>query len=149
EEDINKFLRTNSGLKSRFTQRIRFRSYTPDELVEIAEVLAPEAGTILTDQARDVLRQTFTELCGETDSVTAEPRIDVLGNARFVRQVINKCSTARNRRLVLASVDLDQIEDHLELVGDDVTHGFAKAIADAEEEAREKSRAGEVHNTRG
>lgn len=140
DDDINKFLRTNSGLKSRFTQRIRFRSYTPDELIEIAKVLAPKAGTSLSTQARDALHKDFTELCGKTDPVTGEPRIDALGNGRFVRQVIKQSSTVRNRRLVLTGVDLDQIEDHLELLADDVTKGFTKAMTAAEEEARDKSR---------
>lgn len=142
EKDIDRFLQTNRGLAGRFTRRLRFRSSTPEELLKIADVLAPEAGTKLTDGARDQLRTLFAELCTQTDSATGEPRIDELGNGRFVRKVINKSSTARNRRLDREGIDLDQIEDHLELVADDVTRGIAKAIEATEEEAHAKSARG-------
>lgn len=136
DEDINRFLRTNTGLKSRFTQRIRFRSYTPDELVKIADVLAPKAGAELTDEARQELSKTFAELCAQTDPATGKPQIDILGNARFVRQVVKTCVTARNRRLINSGVDLDLIDEHLELLADDVTRGVRKAVEAAAEESQ-------------
>ncbi|WP_102145570.1 AAA family ATPase [Mycobacterium hubeiense] len=133
EEDIDKFLATNSGLPSRFTQRIRFRSYDADQLVAIADVLAPKAGAPLTDEARDALRASFTKIYDDVDP-TGKRRIDTLGNARFVRQVIKHSATARNRRLVRAGIDLDEIEEHTELTGEDVNRGLQKAV-EAEAEA--------------
>lgn len=140
EADINKFLRTNSGLRGRFTQRIRFRSYTPEELVGIADVIAAPAGAPLTDEARETLREVFTEICAETDEASQRPRIDALGNGRFVRQVIKHCATARNRRLVRTGVDLDRIDEYTELTSADVHRGIGKAIEAATEEAEEKAR---------
>ncbi|OKH76116.1 hypothetical protein EB73_03495 [Mycobacterium sp. SWH-M3] len=140
ETDINKFLRTNSGLRGRFTQRIRFRSYTPDELVEIADVIAKPAGAPLTNEARETLRKAFADICTETDEASNRPRIDALGNGRFVRQVIKHCATARNRRLVRTGVDLDRIDEYTELLSEDVHRGVTKAIETATEEAEEKAR---------
>ena len=134
EADIDKFLQTNSGLASRFTQRIRFRSYTADQLVAIADVLAPRAGAPLTEEARNVLRTKCAEVYDDYDPETRLRRVDTLGNGRFVRQVIKHASTARNRRLIGASIDLDEIEEHTELTGEDITRGVQKT-AEAESEA--------------
>ncbi|NTY62163.1 AAA family ATPase [Mycolicibacterium sphagni] len=134
EEDIDKFLRTNSGLLGRFTQRIRFRSYDADQLVAIADVLAPKAGAPLTADARDTLRAACTEIYNDIDPNTGLRRIDTLGNGRFIRQVIKHASTARNRRLIRAGTDLDEIEEHTDLTGEDITRGIQKA-AEAESEA--------------
>ncbi len=136
EDDINKFLRTNSGLTGRFTQRIRFHSYTPDQLVAIADVQAPKAGAPLTEDARDTLRQRCTEIYNDIDGVTGLRRIDLLGNGRFIRRIIKHASTARNRRLVAGGVDLDRIEEHTELIGDDIKRGVSKAAEAETEDSR-------------
>ena len=43
--DMDRFLRSNPGLASRFSVRISFPSYSPEELTSIAEVIAQQAGT--------------------------------------------------------------------------------------------------------
>lgn len=134
DTDIDKFLRTNSGLSSRFTQRIRFPSYDPDQLVAIADVLAPKAGAPLTPEARETLRAACTDIYNDIDPTTNTRRIDSLGNGRFIRQVVKHSATARNRRLIRDGTDLDAIEDHTELTGDDITRGVRKAV-EAESEA--------------
>ena len=40
--DIDRLLESNDGLRSRFSTRIEFDSYVPEEIVEIAKVLADE-----------------------------------------------------------------------------------------------------------
>src|SRR5262249_28459508 len=125
------------GLPGRFTQRIRFQSYSPDQLVAIADVQAPKAGAPLTQDARDTLHQQCTEIYNDIDEATGLRRIDLLGNGRFIRRIIKHASTARNRRLVASGIDLDRVEEYMELVGDDIKRGITKA---AEAEAEESTR---------
>ncbi len=109
---------------------------TPDQLVAIADVQAPKAGAPLTEDARDTLRQQCTEIYNDIDGVTGLRRIDLLGNGRFIRRIIKHASTARNRRLVASGVDLDRIEEHTELIGDDIKRGVSKAAEAETEESR-------------
>ena len=134
EEDIDKFLATNVGLPGRFTQRIRFHTYDPDQLLAIAEVLGPKEGAPLTDDARETLKAAFTKLYNDIDADGVR-RIDRLGNARFVRQVIKQSRTARNRRLIREGIDLDAVDEHTEVYEADVSRGIQKAAEATEAEA--------------
>ncbi len=46
-DDMDRFLRSNPGLASRFSTRVTFPSYQPDDLVRIAKLLAEQAGRLL------------------------------------------------------------------------------------------------------
>ena len=50
-DDMDRLLRSNPGLASRFSTRITFPSYTPAELARIAQVIAAQAGDVF-DQRR-------------------------------------------------------------------------------------------------
>ena len=57
--DMDRFLRSNPGLSSRFGVRIGFPSYTPVELAKIAEVIAEQAGDSFDPDALPVLETIF------------------------------------------------------------------------------------------
>lgn len=98
EKEIDEFLTVNPGLAGRFNRRLRFRSYTPAELVEIgirygtprATVLHPDAVQVLTS-ACSVLQQ-YVAADGSSG-------IDVMHNGRFVRNVIERAERSRDSRL--------------------------------------------------
>jgi len=90
--DMDRFLRSNPGLASRFSVRIGFPSYSPTELVRIAEMIAQQAGDSFADDALPVLDQIFTRAC-------AEGRIDELGNGRFARSLFERACAARDLRV--------------------------------------------------
>jgi SpoVK/Ycf46/Vps4 family AAA+-type ATPase len=90
--DMDRFLRSNPGLASRFGVRIGFPSYTPDELVRIAEVIAQQAGDSFADDALPVLGGIFGKAC-------AEGRIDELGNGRFARSLFERACASRDLRI--------------------------------------------------
>jgi AAA+ superfamily predicted ATPase len=90
--DMNKLLRSNPGLASRFGVRIAFPSYTPDELALIAQRLATQAGDRFDDEALPVLAEIFTAACDQG-------RIDELGNGRFARSLVERASAARDVRV--------------------------------------------------
>ncbi|WP_237748121.1 type VII secretion AAA-ATPase EccA [Nocardia brasiliensis] len=109
EEEINRFLSSNEGLRSRFTKHIRFPSYGADELVEIADHIACKKDSMLSEQAREVLRERCMEL---SESVVDGHRmIDLAGNGRFVRNVIEAAEAERDYRVTKDGADISALTD--------------------------------------
>ncbi len=92
-DDMDRFLRSNPGLASRFSTRVTFPSYQPDDLVRIAGLLAEQAGDTFDAQATDVLAGIFAQAC-------AAGRIDELGNGRFARSLFERACASRDVRVV-------------------------------------------------
>jgi SpoVK/Ycf46/Vps4 family AAA+-type ATPase len=90
--DMDRFLRSNPGLASRFSVRISFPSYSPQELASIAEVIARQAGDSFDDDAIPVLSQIFTDAC-------EQGKIDELGNGRFARSLFERACAVRDVRV--------------------------------------------------
>ena len=57
--DMDRFLRSNPGLASRFSTRVTFPSYQPADLVRIADLLAEQAGDMFDPAAKQVLGAIF------------------------------------------------------------------------------------------
>jgi AAA+ superfamily predicted ATPase len=89
--DMDRFLRSNPGLASRFGVRISFPSYSPQELTSICEMIAAQAGDSFTDDARPVLDQIFGLAC-------EQGKIDELGNGRFARSLFERACAVRDLR---------------------------------------------------
>ena len=92
-DDMDRFLRSNPGLASRFSTRVTFPSYRPDDLVQISRLLAEQAGDAFDPQAIDVLAGIFAHAC-------AVGRIDELGNGRFARSLFERACASRDVRVV-------------------------------------------------
>jgi type VII secretion ATPase EccA len=96
--EIDRFLAANEGLASRFQKRIAFPSYTPGELVEIGALFASSTESTLSAEAATLLGDTCRYLAGHETSTPPSgsngfapqrrPMIDVVGNARFIRNVV-------------------------------------------------------------
>ena len=91
--DMDRFLRSNPGLGSRFSTRVSFPSYQPDDLVRIAVLLAERAGDVFDPGAKEVLAGIFARAC-------AAGRIDELGNGRFARSLFERACACRDVRVV-------------------------------------------------
>ena len=90
-QDMGRFLHSNPGLASRFSVRIGFPSYSPEQLTDIAEVIAAQAGDSFAAGARPVLTEIFSQAC-------AQGRIDELGNGRFARSLFERACASRDMR---------------------------------------------------
>jgi len=90
--DMDRFLRSNPGLASRFSARIGFPSYSPDELCKIAGVIAEQHGDSFEPEALPVLEEIFTE-------ASQRGQIDELGNGRFARSLFERACAARDLRV--------------------------------------------------
>jgi SpoVK/Ycf46/Vps4 family AAA+-type ATPase len=93
EPQMAEFLASNPGLASRFGTRVHFPSYTPGELLRIADYHTGLRDDRLDGEARRRLAVRFEE---------AERRgiIDELGNGRFVRTLTEAAARARDVRVV-------------------------------------------------
>ena len=92
-DDMDRFLRSNPGLASRFGTRVTFPSYSPADLVRIAELLAEQAGDMFDLPAKEVLGAIFAYAC-------EAGRIDELGNGRFARSLFERACACRDVRVV-------------------------------------------------
>ena len=92
-DDMDRFLRSNPGLASRFGTRVTFPSYQPADLVRIAILLAEQAGDMFDPPAVDVLAGIFAHVC-------EVGRIDELGNGRFARSLFERACASRDVRVV-------------------------------------------------
>jgi type VII secretion ATPase EccA len=102
DAEIDRFLAANEGLSSRFTKRIRFSSYTPSELADIGGVVARARDSELTAEAYDTLLAACTRLCAQESpdgDGHLRRHVDLAGNGRFVRNVIEAAEEEREFRL--------------------------------------------------
>ena len=91
--DMERFLRSNPGLASRFSTRVTFPSYSPADLVRIAGLLAEQTGDMFDPDAKQVLGAIFRHACDTG-------RIDELGNGRFARSLFERACACRDVRVV-------------------------------------------------
>ena len=100
--EMEMFLTANSGLASRFPNKIEFPDYTADELLDITNVLARGKGYRLAESCTEPLRGYYERRQAE-DARTA-------GNGRLARNTLEKAIFNQSRRLVAEpAAELDVI----------------------------------------
>jgi len=141
---MDKMLEVNQGLRRRFSTVIEFFSYTPSELVALTKLMGNDNEDVISDESAEALLPSYTNfyldenLSEDGDLIRG---IDTLGNAGFVRNVVEKARDHRSFRLddedldaVLAS-DLTEFSERQllrfkELTADDLAEGLSAAVAE-------------------
>lgn len=98
EKEVDEFLTVNPGLAGRFNRKLRFESYTPDELVEIAVRYGNPRATVIEPGAAEVLNAA----CANLRSYRAPDGthgVDLMQNGRFSRNVVERAERLRDSRL--------------------------------------------------
>ncbi|GAB3668029.1 hypothetical protein GCM10027589_34260 [Actinocorallia lasiicapitis] len=110
EGEMLRFLDFNPGLASRFPTVLDFPDYTDDDLVAIFHFMATTAGLSLADgvdvRVRDLLR--------------AAPRGSSFGNARLMRNILDRARSLQARRITTAAQDTDGDADIRVLLPEDL-----------------------------
>lgn len=90
-EEMNKFMQTNPGLRSRFPIHINFPDYSTEELLAIADMMLDQRQYSLSGGAREELRMIIESI----------PRLhEHNGNARLVRNLIERAMRVQAVRLM-------------------------------------------------
>ena len=121
--DIDRLLETNDGLRSRFATRIEFDSYSPEEIVDIAKVIAANNDSSLSEEAAKRLLEAATLLSER--KLNGKPALDIAGNGRYSRQLVEAGEQCRDMRLT-RSVDFESlgVEQLSEIGGQDMAEAI-------------------------
>jgi Holliday junction resolvasome RuvABC ATP-dependent DNA helicase subunit len=98
-DEMWQFIRSNPGLRSRFTRYIDFPNYTPDELVLIFTHMAADVQVTLGDGVEAAVRALLAQAV----------RVDDFGNARWIRSLFEQAYANMAARAV-ADGTIDETE---------------------------------------
>ncbi len=91
-EEMKRFLKSNTGLVSRFNRFIHFPDYSTKELVDILSGMAKKAGLVLEEGLQE-------KIAAYLDDMSQKAR-DEFGNARGIRNVFETMVVNQANRLV-------------------------------------------------
>ena len=142
EDEMDDFIKTNPGLKSRFSETVHFENYSAEELHEILLRRLDQEGIVPDEDYKSKMLNALTkhvELHGKERN---------FGNARFIRENVFQGSLdARNRRLIAEFGDNVPADRKNLLTGADIPDflsRFAKVPVKKKETAAEKTAMEEI-----
>ncbi len=109
--EMQRFLKANTGLHSRFNKFITFADYTKEELLAILDSMASEAGFCLTEGARAKVEQMLVAM--------SETEQKEFGNARGIRNLFERLVSNQANRII--AYNSQSIKDITVLTEEDVT----------------------------
>jgi SpoVK/Ycf46/Vps4 family AAA+-type ATPase len=118
-KEMDTFLESNPGLKSRFKHYFHFEDYLPEELQHIAQLAAKNRHVVLTLEAERFLFDALTEAFRNRDRS--------FGNARFAYSVIDEAKMNLGLRLMKRHDVRDLGEDALSRIEEEDIHKVFEA----------------------
>ncbi len=107
-EEMSDFLKSNSGLQSRFSRYFDFPDYTPEELLQIFKLKLLNNGCKATPEALDLVQSYIEETVAIKDKY--------FGNARFVRNLVEAIITTQANRLSCLKHVSDEVLSTIESI---------------------------------
>jgi len=144
-DEMNSFVNSNPGMKSRFTNYFKFEDYTPEQLIEIFKKFAEKEDYKVTGEAIEILKKEFTDLYRKRDKT--------FGNARLVRNCFNEAKINLSKRFlkldkpeqtkkVMTTICLKDIKQFF-------SHGIAKMVTIGIDEDHLRKALGKLNNLTG
>lgn len=106
--EMDNFLESNPGLKSRFNMFYDFPDYVPQELLQIAHYASEKRGIKLNPQASELLYKKLVEAYRERDKF--------FGNARLVNSLVDECKMNLGLRVMNTPFPEKLTPDELSLI---------------------------------
>lgn len=110
-DEMQRFLKANTGLQSRFNKYITFADYTKEELLSILDSMAADTGFCLTEGAKGKVEQML-------DRMDEEARRE-FGNARGIRNLFERLVSNQANRII--AYNAQSIKDITVITEEDVT----------------------------
>jgi SpoVK/Ycf46/Vps4 family AAA+-type ATPase len=116
-DEMERFINSNPGLKSRFNRYFFFDHYSPDELMRIFDIFSGNAAFTVDDDAKAELRELLTAL--------HEKRNRQFGNGRLVRNIFERIIERQANRIagitpltdeVLCAIKKEDIPDRDDVI---------------------------------
>lgn len=117
KEEMEEFLNTNPGLKSRFSLHFNFKDYTINELLAIALLMFEEREYKLMERSNKYLYRLISLLINDKSNN---------GNARMIRNLVEKSIKFQANRVIEKSVITKN--DLMLIKKDDLIQGFRQEI---------------------
>lgn len=111
EKDMEQFLQTNAGLRSRFPNKFNFENYSLVEMLKIAQIIIKSKGLKVSKGGFQTLKNELLPAVGNREA----------GNGRFVRNLIEKAD--RNQNLRISKMENPSKEELITLISDDFKGG--------------------------
>ena len=106
--EMENFLNSNPGIKSRFTMKFEFPDYTPQELEAIALYWAEKRAVKLAPEAQTYLAKKLIDAYRDRDRS--------FGNARYVLSLIDEAKMNLGLRIMREASELELTEEDLSLI---------------------------------
>jgi SpoVK/Ycf46/Vps4 family AAA+-type ATPase len=125
-DEMNSFMESNPGLKSRFSMYYDFPDYTPQELMKITDYTSQKRAVVLNAEARDFMYKKLVDAYRDRDKT--------FGNARHVNKLIDDAKMNMGLRIMLNENPASLTKEDLSTIhAEDIGKIFApktRSIAD-------------------
>lgn len=120
KDRMETFINQNEGMKSRISDIVEFENYSDEELYKIFEKIIRDNELKVNDDAKEFIKSELSDIIKRDDFGT-------LGNARFIRKIVEKAKLNKDYRL--GKLDKDEYtEDELKTI---VTADLKESIDDS------------------
>lgn len=100
KNEMDSFLKANTGLISRFNKFVDFKDYTNEQLMDILQMLADKSGVELEEEAKEIIFHILKEMTPE--------KKQLFGNGRGMRNTFENIMVKQANRIVLMDMPTEE-----------------------------------------